>query len=123
MTNNELWIVVFLGLFGYWGTSAIIRFFIRKYNWEHRERDYYEERTKKEQPKKDYKSGQSCYEVLGVSPSSSLGVIKIAYRNKISMYHPDKVSSMGPEFNEIAERKSKEINRAYDEAVRLKLKN
>ena len=39
------------------------------------------------------------------------------------MYHPDKVSSMGPEFNEIAERKSKEINRAYGEAVRLKLKN
>lgn len=106
MTSNELWIVAFLGLVGYWGTSAIIRFFVRKYNWGHKETDY--------------KPSQSCYEVLGVSSSSSLDEIKVAYRNKISMYHPDKVSSMGPEFNEIAERKSKEINRAYDEAVRLK---
>jgi hypothetical protein len=120
MTSNELWIVFFLGLVGYWVTSAIIRFLVRKYHWGHKERDYYEERTEKEQPKRDYKSGQSCYEVLGVSSSSSLDEIKVAYRNKISMYHPDKVSSMGPEFSEIAERISKEINRAYNEAVRLK---
>jgi DnaJ-domain-containing protein 1 len=31
------------------------------------------------------------------------------------MYHPDRVSGLGPEFAEIAERKMKQINAAYEE--------
>ena len=46
--------------------------------------------------------------------------IKSSYKKKISMYHPDKVNSMGPEFNEIAQQKTKEINSAYDKAMKLK---
>lgn len=42
-----------------------------------------------------------------------------AHRQRMSQYHPDKVSSLGPEFRELAERKSKEINRAFDLLARF----
>lgn len=40
--------------------------------------------------------------------------LKIAYRRKMSEYHPDKVSMLGKELRELAEEKSKAINIAYD---------
>ena len=40
--------------------------------------------------------------------------IKAVYRKKIAQYHPDKVSAMGPEIQEVAEQKAKEINEAYE---------
>jgi len=40
--------------------------------------------------------------------------IKSTYRKKIAQYHPDKVSAMGPEIQEVAEEKAKEINEAYE---------
>lgn len=45
--------------------------------------------------------------------------LRAAYRQRMSQYHPDKVSSLGPEFRELAESKSKEINRAFDLLVRF----
>jgi DnaJ like chaperone protein len=36
----------------------------------------------------------------------------------MSEYHPDKVAHLGDEIREIAARKSKEINAAYEEAIR-----
>ena len=116
MTSNEVLVVIILGLVGYWGTSALIRFFKKESEWT--------ESQSKDSPKQEHPQKQSTdkswYKILDVNPSSSLDEIKLAYKKKISMYHPDKVSSMGPEFNEIAQIKSKEINSAYDEAVRLK---
>jgi hypothetical protein len=47
---------------------------------------------------------------FGVSPSE----IKKQYRNLLSKYHPDKVSHLGQEFQEIAADKTKTINEAYD---------
>ena len=32
----------------------------------------------------------------------------------MTQYHPDKVRNMGDEIREVAERKAKEINEAYD---------
>ena len=45
--------------------------------------------------------------------------LRAAYRQRMSQYHPDKVSSLGPEFRELAESKSKEINRAFDLLARF----
>ncbi|CAM2139633.1 Heat shock protein DnaJ domain protein [Pararobbsia alpina] len=39
--------------------------------------------------------------------------LRTAYRQRMSQYHPDKVASLGPEFRELAEQKSKEINGAF----------
>lgn len=122
MSSNEIGIVIVLGLVGYWVTSALIKFFKKESEWTANQKNNHNAYQKQEQPnrKEENKTSKTWDEILEVHPSSSLAEIKLAYKRKISMYHPDKVSSMGPEFNEIAQKKSKEINSAYDEAVRLK---
>ncbi|MBU3600104.1 DnaJ domain-containing protein [Polynucleobacter sp. 30F-ANTBAC] len=122
MTSNEVWVVIVLGLVGYWGTSALIKFFKKESEWTTNQQSKQNSYQKQDEPKQKQESStnKSWFEILEVHPSASLADIKTAYKKKISMYHPDKVSSMGPEFNEIAQKKSKEINAAYDEAIRLK---
>ncbi len=56
--------------------------------------------------------------VLEVSADASIDEIKNAYRRRINSYHPDKVATLGKEIREVAERKSKEINAAYNAAMR-----
>jgi hypothetical protein len=59
----------------------------------------------------------SAREVLGVRPNASRDDITAAYRKMARMYHPDKVAGLGPEFGELAERRTKEINAAYAELI------
>jgi hypothetical protein len=59
--------------------------------------------------------GASAREVLGVGPDASEEEILAAYRGMARMYHPDRVEGLGPEFSELAERRMKEINAAYQE--------
>jgi DnaJ-domain-containing protein 1 len=61
---------------------------------------------------------KSWWQVLEVSPKASLDEIVVAYRKRISEYHPDKVAQMGEDIRAVAERKSKEINAAYEQALR-----
>ena len=56
--------------------------------------------------------------VLGVRSDATREEVSAAYKRKISEYHPDKVTRLGPEIRELAEQRSKEINAAYDEAMR-----
>ena len=58
------------------------------------------------------------YEVLGVSRNATHAEVAAAYRQRISEYHPDKVARMGDEIRAVAERKSKQINGAYTEALK-----
>ena len=58
-------------------------------------------------------SSKSPYEILGIGVSASREEIRIAYRKMASLYHPDKVAHLAPEFREMADRKMKEINTAY----------
>ncbi len=61
---------------------------------------------------------RSAWEVLGVPMGASLGEISRAYHHAAQMYHPDKVAGLGPEFGELAERRMKEINAAFQELKR-----
>ncbi|MBT8328992.1 MAG: DnaJ domain-containing protein [Desulfofustis sp.] len=54
------------------------------------------------------------YAVLGLEPGADMETIKKSYRQLSMKYHPDKVSHLGEEFQEVAEEKMKEINAAYD---------
>lgn len=58
------------------------------------------------------------HDVLQLPPSATLEDIRAAYQNLISQYHPDKVASLGIELRALADKKSKQINAAYQEALR-----
>ncbi|MBE1159418.1 J domain-containing protein [Dyella acidiphila] len=60
------------------------------------------------------------YVVLEVPENAALAEIERAYRVKVSQYHPDKVAQMGDDIRQLAEARCKEINAAYDAAVRLR---
>jgi DnaJ like chaperone protein len=70
---------------------------------------------------KDFESVQSifipgdnqAYAVLNVHPDDDPEKIKSAYREMAVKYHPDKVASLGPEIQKLAEEKFKAINNAY----------
>ena len=55
------------------------------------------------------------YRVLGVEIGASQETIKKAFRQLAGKYHPDKVEYLGDEFRVLAEKRFKEIQRAYDE--------
>ncbi len=59
------------------------------------------------------------YTVLGVAKNASAEEIKKAYRQLVTKYHPDKVNHLGDEFKELAEKRFKEIQKAYQD---LKIK-
>ena len=63
-------------------------------------------------------SSQSPHEVLGIAENATSEEIKAAYRRLANQYHPDKVSHLGEEFRVLAERKFKEIQRAYQQLTR-----
>jgi DnaJ like chaperone protein len=55
------------------------------------------------------------YSVLGIDRGASREDIKRAYRRLAGQYHPDKVTHLGDEFKELAEKRFKDIQKAYDE--------
>lgn len=58
--------------------------------------------------------------VLGVKPEDDFSIVKEAYKKLIREYHPDKFHNMTTERKAVAERKSREINSAYDYIRKVK---
>ena len=56
-----------------------------------------------------------AFRLLGLEPGASFEDASAAYRNLAAQNHPDKVAQMAPEFRELAERKMRELNAAYDQ--------
>ena len=56
----------------------------------------------------------SALSTLGLNRDATLDDLKRAYRDRIRDYHPDRVSHLGAELRELAERKAKEINAACE---------
>jgi DnaJ-domain-containing protein 1 len=58
------------------------------------------------------------HEVLGVAPDASADEIRKAYQDKVRQYHPDRVAGAAPELQKLAERRTKELNAAYQALTR-----
>lgn len=79
----------------------------------------YQYQTKKETHKEPASKEENPYTALNVSPGASWEEISAAYRKMAQMYHPDKVAGLAaPEYREIAERRMKAINAAYEQLKR-----
>ncbi len=58
------------------------------------------------------------YQILEIERGASQETIKQAFRQLAGKYHPDKVEYLGDEFSALAEKRFKEIQRAYEELRR-----
>lgn len=58
------------------------------------------------------------FEILGVSPHATHEEIKSAYRKQAQRYHPDRVSHLGDEFQQLAKQKFQDIQNAYETLCR-----
>jgi DnaJ like chaperone protein len=111
--------VIFLGLIaGYWIVSAL-------QNWMSRASGPPPTRprpgfTPPLRSSGDAPDPSAWFTVLGVPESANLEDITSAYKRKISEYHPDKVARTAVEIQQLAESRSKQINAAYDHAMKLK---
>ena len=54
------------------------------------------------------------WRVLGLSAGAPQQAIRKAYREQMMLYHPDRVSHLGPDIQEVAGSKAKDITRAYE---------
>ena len=58
------------------------------------------------------------YALLGIDASASDEELEQAYRRRMSEYHPDRVANAAKEIRDIADRRAREINQAYDRIKR-----
>lgn len=116
--NNKIIVIVIAFFIGYFFVSLLLAN-DKKKNKDQESNNTYNNQHKE---KEDYKSQNSdlWYNILEVKKDASLQEIKKAYRKKILQYHPDKVSCLGKEFQILAEEKTKKINAAYNEALKIK---
>jgi len=69
------------------------------------------------QPQSQSGLNKDPYDVLGVKNGTSMDEIKKAYREKLKKFHPDVVANLklAPEYKEMFEEKTREIQKAYKE--------
>lgn len=74
--------------------------------YQHFQQNQHAHSSEKEDPK-------DPYAVLGIERNASKEEIKTAYKKLVNKYHPDKVQHLGEEFRQLAEKRFKEIQEAY----------
>lgn len=66
----------------------------------------------------DSEEHRDPYAILGVHKGASSDEIQKAYKQLVNRYHPDKVQHLGEEFRQLAEKRFKEIQQAYQYLVK-----
>lgn len=66
-------------------------------------------------PKNSHSRPADPYTILGLPRQADQEQIRSAYLRLVNQYHPDKVAHLGREFQELAEKRFKEIQNAYDQ--------
>jgi DnaJ-domain-containing protein 1 len=113
MSFEELGVIVLCLVGGYWGVSFL---------FDRRRRETYKVPPT---PQPAAPSAEAAppralpwTTVLGISPDASIEQIQRAYQLRTAELHLDKAAALGAEARELARRKSREIEAAYDEACR-----
>ena len=126
LTHNFIWLTLLISM---WWILWKFDFFFRpdpkeetdfeeealeepEYSQKPEDEDMEEETGEAEKPSDPQEDNFAS--VLGLVDPYDMDDVKSAYRTLIAQYHPDKVSRMGDEIREVAERKAKEINESYD---------
>lgn len=132
MTAEEIIFIVAGLLAGYWivmalldkisGTSAKTGAESKKETFIPQEQARHETQDKDINSYDENHIPANWFKILEIAESASYDQIRVAYKQMISQYHPDKVSQMGSEIRELAAYKSREINAAYDYALKLRQK-
>jgi hypothetical protein len=78
----------------------------------------YENQTKNSKSNESSPKEENAYTVLNIPNNASWEEISSAYKKMAQMYHPDKVAGLAPEYREIAEKRMKTINAAYEQLKR-----
>src|SRR5689334_20216103 len=120
MSGTELIVVIVFAALGYWIVSQLGAGKKKPqeqpgqgtFDWQQHGREQAGREAHEQQPERE--AIPAWHETLQVAPDASIDEIRRAYRSLMSQYHPDKVASLGPELRELCERKTKEINTAYD---------
>lgn len=114
MSASEILVIVF-GLFlGYWVVANLLA---KKDRQDPQPATGPAADSSTENPGSATPKGRAWHDVFGIAPDASIEEIRAAYRDLIGQYHPDKVAMLGEELQALAERKSKEINLAYSQAM------
>jgi peptide deformylase len=118
MSRSEYTVIVFGLVIGYWIVSKLIARKPRPQDEIGPDYSQSKDQANPEPLQSETSFIQPWENVLDVPRSSKTEDIRRAYKIKISQYHPDKVAALGSELQALAERKSKEINHAYRQAMR-----
>lgn len=87
-------------------------------NRESSRKSGYDNQAKNSESRKPASKEENAYTVLNIPNNASWEEISSAYKKMAQMYHPDKVAGLAPEYKEIAEKRMKSINAAYEELKR-----
>lgn len=128
MSSLDILIIAIMGLAGYWVVSFLMGDRTPKTK---RDAPKADQPHAKEEPSRTHHTREESvfaegrgnvpwYEVLEVPPIATPTMIRSAYRKLMSQYHPDKVASLGPELKALAERKTRDIRRAYETGMVLR---
>jgi DnaJ-class molecular chaperone len=116
----EFSVVLGAGLLGFAIVNAFIDYRRKEYQSQEQPRQNSEKEDKTRAEEQDHPKQDSTprpwWEVLKVDRDASIVQIKEAFRREISKYHPDRVEGLGKELRDLADEKSKEVNRAYTSA-------
>ena len=115
MSTTEILIALAGLYFGYWIVSKLIMDKPKDRPTPEMQPD-----PPPDQNRESEQAEPTWHDTLNVPPDATAAEIRHAYRTLMSQYHPDKVANLGDELKIVAERKSKEINVAYEEGMRLR---
>jgi preprotein translocase subunit Sec63 len=111
--EKVIFVMVVIGIFiiGYCLVSHLTGF-LRRYNHKKNAPGI---KNADDRKFEEHQSPEERYmNIFGLKGNSTEDEIKKKYRELISQYHPDKVQHLGREFQQMAEYKTKEIQKAYD---------